>query len=155
MNCGKSVFSRVARVCKNDGGGSRSLNAKWTSFIKARLNCSVPGNYPFYFDEIQDVSKLIKVCFVKAIFFLNKMQLADESSFYVKLRETYQKLVYIFICYLQGNYGDKIEDIIYGVFRTAPNSIPGSAVCAFSMRDISKAFDGQFKAELQQSFRRF
>ena len=61
MNCGKSVFSRVARVCKNDVGGTRSLNAKWTSFLKARLNCSVPGNYPFYFDEIQDISKLIKV----------------------------------------------------------------------------------------------
>ena len=61
MNCGKSVFSRVARVCKNDLGGTRSLNAKWTSFLKARLNCSVPGNYPFYFDEIQDVSKPIQV----------------------------------------------------------------------------------------------
>ena len=61
MNCGKAVFSRVARVCKNDLGGTRSLNAKWTSFLKARLNCSVPGIYPFYFDEIQDISKLIKV----------------------------------------------------------------------------------------------
>ena len=45
MNCGKSVYSRVARVCKNDKGGTRSLNDKWTSFIKARLNCS--GNYSF------------------------------------------------------------------------------------------------------------
>ena len=61
MSCGKSVFSRVARVCKNDVGGTQSLKAKWTSFLKARLNCSVPGNYPFYFDEIQDISKLIKV----------------------------------------------------------------------------------------------
>ena len=26
---------------------------KWTTFLKARLNCSVPGDYPFYFDEIQ------------------------------------------------------------------------------------------------------
>ena len=71
-------------------------------------------------------------------------------------QEKRTKRGYIFLFFhLQGNYGDKIEDIIYGVFRTAPNSIPGSAVCAFSMRDISKAFDGQFKAELQQSFRRF
>ena len=46
MNCGKSVYSRVARVCKNDKGGTRSLNDKWTSFIKARLNCS--GNYSFH-----------------------------------------------------------------------------------------------------------
>ena len=26
---------------------------KWTTFLKARLNCSVPGDYPFYFNEIQ------------------------------------------------------------------------------------------------------
>lgn len=63
MNCGKSVFSRVARVCKSDVGGTRSLNAKWTSFLKARLNCSVPGNYPFYFDEIQ-VASCSTSCFL-------------------------------------------------------------------------------------------
>jgi hypothetical protein len=40
MNCGKAIFSRVARVCKNDAGGTHSLSAKWTSFLKARLNCS-------------------------------------------------------------------------------------------------------------------
>lgn len=60
MNCGKAIFSRVARVCKNDLGGTRSLNAKWTSFLKARLNCSVPGHFPFYFDEIQDVTPVIE-----------------------------------------------------------------------------------------------
>ena len=27
---------QVARVCKSDVGGTRSLNAKWTSFLKAR-----------------------------------------------------------------------------------------------------------------------
>ena len=74
MNCGKSVFSRVARVCKNDVGGTQSLKAKWTSFLKARLNCSVPGNYPFYFDEIQDISKLIKVVsYGKGLFSTNRI----------------------------------------------------------------------------------
>ena len=48
---------------------------------------------------------------------------------------------------MKGIYGDESEDIIYGVFRTATNSIPGSAVCAFTMRDISAAFDGQFKEQ--------
>ncbi|CAB1313760.1 unnamed protein product, partial [Coregonus sp. 'balchen'] len=33
----KSVLSRVARVCKNDVGGLRSLTNKWTTFLKARL----------------------------------------------------------------------------------------------------------------------
>ena len=127
MNCGKSVFSRVARVCKNDLGGTRSLNAKWTSFLKARLNCSVPGNYPFYFDEIQDISNLIKV--------------SDKCGCWDQVNESDP----------QGNYGDEIDTVIYGVFRTAPNSISGSAVCAFRLRDISAVFEGQFKEQRSTS----
>ena len=60
-NCGPAVFSRVARVCKNDLGGPNRFNFKWTSFLKARLVCSVPGDYPFYFDEIQDISGIVQV----------------------------------------------------------------------------------------------
>ena len=56
MNCGKAIFSRVARVCKNDEGGSNRFRNRWTSFLKTRLNCSVPGDYPFYFDEIQSTT---------------------------------------------------------------------------------------------------
>ncbi len=52
-NCGKAVFSRIARVCKGDGGGSLVLKNTFTTFLKARLNCSLPGEYPFYYDEIQ------------------------------------------------------------------------------------------------------
>lgn len=32
------------------------LKDNWTTFVKARLNCSVSGDYPFYFDEIQSMS---------------------------------------------------------------------------------------------------
>ena len=124
MNCGKSVFSRVARVCKNDLGGTRSLNAKWTSFLKARLNCSVPGNYPFYFDEIQDISQLIKV---------------QSAGHLIASPES--------LCVLQGSYGDQVDSVVYAVFRTAPNSISGSAVCAFRLRDFAAAFEGQFKEQ--------
>ncbi|XP_066996940.2 semaphorin 5c [Anabrus simplex] len=53
INCGKIVYSRIARVCKNDTGGQLMLKDNWTTFVKARLNCSIPGEYPFYFDEIQ------------------------------------------------------------------------------------------------------
>jgi len=49
----QAVFSRVARVCTNDHGGARVLRHTWTSFFKARLNCSLPGEFPFYFDEIR------------------------------------------------------------------------------------------------------
>lgn len=37
----KVVVSRVARVCKGDMGGQRALLRKWTSFLKARLDCSL------------------------------------------------------------------------------------------------------------------
>lgn len=53
MNCGKVVYSRIARVCKSDPGGEHILKENWTSFLKARLNCSLSGEYPFYFDEVQ------------------------------------------------------------------------------------------------------
>lgn len=49
------VYSRIARVCKNDPGGDQFALNTWTTFMKARLNCSLPGEYPFYFDEVQGV----------------------------------------------------------------------------------------------------
>lgn len=53
----RTIVSRVARVCKNDAGGQRSLINKWTTFLKARLVCSIPGHdgVDTYFDELQDV----------------------------------------------------------------------------------------------------
>ncbi|XP_034934112.1 semaphorin-1A-like isoform X2 [Chelonus insularis] len=60
MNCGKAVYSRVARVCQHDKGGPHAFNDRWTSFLKARLNCSIPGEYPFYFNEIQSMSDVIE-----------------------------------------------------------------------------------------------
>lgn len=56
INCGKVVYSRIARVCKNDQGGKILMKENWASFLKARLNCSLPGKYPFYFDEVQSIS---------------------------------------------------------------------------------------------------
>ncbi|BFZ01983.1 hypothetical protein BsWGS_05022 [Bradybaena similaris] len=56
INCGKAVFSRVARVCKNDHRAAKRQNI-FTSYFKARLNCSIPGEYPFYFDEIESATE--------------------------------------------------------------------------------------------------
>lgn len=97
MNCGKAVYSRVARVCKNDQGGRLSLKENWTTFLKARLNCSLPGLFPFYYNEIQSVH------------------------------------------YLED------EELFYATFTTGENSIYGSAICAFNMSAIRRAFDGPLK----------
>nr|XP_020016147.1 semaphorin-6D isoform X5 [Castor canadensis] len=102
-NLGKAVYSRVARICKNDMGGSqRVLEKHWTSFLKARLNCSVPGDSFFYFDVLQSITDIIQI--------------------------------------------NGIHTVV-GVFTTQLNSIPGSAVCAFSMDDIEKVFKGRFKEQ--------
>ncbi|XP_045483427.1 semaphorin-1A isoform X3 [Harmonia axyridis] len=106
INCGKAVFSRVARVCKNDRGGPHRFRNRWTSFLKSRLNCSVTGEFPFYFNEIQSSTELI-----------------------------------------EGQYGDTTAQLVYGTFTTPYNSISGSAVCAFSLQDITDTFEGNFKEQ--------
>uniref|UniRef100_A0A1A8GJR7 Sema domain, transmembrane domain (TM), and cytoplasmic domain, (Semaphorin) 6A n=1 Tax=Nothobranchius korthausae TaxID=1143690 RepID=A0A1A8GJR7_9TELE len=59
---GKVVFPRVARVCKNDRGGSpRVLEKQWTSFLKSRLNCSIPGDSHFYFNILQAVTDVLHI----------------------------------------------------------------------------------------------
>ncbi|XP_070608947.1 semaphorin-4G [Erythrolamprus reginae] len=45
--------ARVARVCKNDLGGKKILQRKWTSFMKARLVCYIP-----YYEVLKDVTSL-------------------------------------------------------------------------------------------------
>ncbi|XP_067056863.1 semaphorin-6D-like isoform X2 [Acropora muricata] len=48
------IYSRVARVCKYDQGADKYiLKGKFTSFVKARLLCSIPGDIPFDYDQIQ------------------------------------------------------------------------------------------------------
>ncbi|KAJ8274164.1 hypothetical protein COCON_G00087890 [Conger conger] len=57
----KAVVSRVARVCKGDVGGSqRVLEKQWTSFLKARLNCSIPGDSHFYFNQLHSTSPILR-----------------------------------------------------------------------------------------------
>ncbi|VIO95716.1 Plexin repeat family protein [Brugia malayi] len=51
-----AIYSRVARLCRSDNGGPRPYSNEWTSFVKARLNCSIPGHYPFYFDQIEAIA---------------------------------------------------------------------------------------------------
>nr|XP_032822496.1 semaphorin-3A-like isoform X2 [Petromyzon marinus]XP_032822497.1 semaphorin-3A-like isoform X2 [Petromyzon marinus]XP_032822498.1 semaphorin-3A-like isoform X2 [Petromyzon marinus]XP_032822499.1 semaphorin-3A-like isoform X2 [Petromyzon marinus]XP_032822500.1 semaphorin-3A-like isoform X2 [Petromyzon marinus]XP_032822501.1 semaphorin-3A-like isoform X2 [Petromyzon marinus]XP_032822502.1 semaphorin-3A-like isoform X2 [Petromyzon marinus]XP_032822503.1 semaphorin-3A-like isoform X2 [Petromy len=55
---GKATYSRIAQLCRNDMGGQRSLVNKWTTFLKARIVCSVPGGgegVDTQFNELQDI----------------------------------------------------------------------------------------------------
>ncbi|XP_064416251.1 semaphorin-4A [Latimeria chalumnae] len=53
----KTTTSRIARVCTNDVGGKRVLQKRWTTYVKAQLSCSVPGQLPF--SDIQDSFSLV------------------------------------------------------------------------------------------------
>ncbi|XP_010016914.1 PREDICTED: semaphorin-3D-like, partial [Nestor notabilis] len=49
----RHIHARVARVCKNDVGGKHSLINRWSTFLKARLVCSIPG--PHFQHAVEDV----------------------------------------------------------------------------------------------------
>ncbi|XP_026053984.1 semaphorin-4E-like isoform X1 [Carassius auratus] len=77
----KLVVSRVARVCKGDMGGQRTLQRKWTSFLKARLDCSGPEpSLPYI---IQDVFQVRHKKWRKSVFyavFTSQSSSTDRSS---------------------------------------------------------------------------
>uniref|UniRef100_A0A1A8J363 Sema domain, seven thrombospondin repeats (Type 1 and type 1-like), transmembrane domain (TM) and short cytoplasmic domain, (Semaphorin) 5B n=1 Tax=Nothobranchius kuhntae TaxID=321403 RepID=A0A1A8J363_NOTKU len=78
-DCGKMVFSRVARVCKNDMGGRFLLEDTWTTFMKARLNCSRSGEIPFYYNELQSTFYLPEQELIYGIFTTNVNSLSASA----------------------------------------------------------------------------
>jgi len=51
------AYLTIYRLTLNDVGGQRILVNKWSTFLKARLVCSVPGmnGIDTYFDELEDI----------------------------------------------------------------------------------------------------
>ncbi|XP_047456644.1 semaphorin-5B isoform X5 [Mugil cephalus] len=78
-DCGKTVYSRVARVCKNDMGGRFLLEDTWTTFMKARLNCSRSGEIPFYYNELQSTFYLPEQDLIYGIFTTNVNSIAASA----------------------------------------------------------------------------
>uniref|UniRef100_A0A4W5M223 Sema domain-containing protein n=1 Tax=Hucho hucho TaxID=62062 RepID=A0A4W5M223_9TELE len=78
-DCGRTVFSRAARVCKNDIGGRFLLEDTWTTFMKARLNCSRPGEIPFNYNELQGTFYLPELDLLYGIFTTNVNSIAASA----------------------------------------------------------------------------
>ncbi|KAF5284738.1 hypothetical protein FQA39_LY04463 [Lamprigera yunnana] len=78
-NCGKTIYSRIARVCKNDVGGQSVLKDNWTTFIKARITCSINGDYPAYFDEIQSTTYVPEQSIMYATFTTSSNSIAGSA----------------------------------------------------------------------------
>lgn len=68
----RPVVSRVARICKGDLGGQRTLQKKWTSFLKARVDCPVlESQLPFVIQDTYlwcDSGKHWRSCLFYAVF---------------------------------------------------------------------------------------
>uniref|UniRef100_A0A8C6P033 Semaphorin 5A n=1 Tax=Nothobranchius furzeri TaxID=105023 RepID=A0A8C6P033_NOTFU len=78
-DCGRTVFSRAGRVCKNDIGGRFLLEDTWTTFMKARLNCSRPGEIPFNYNELQGTFYLPELELLYGIFTTNVNSIAASA----------------------------------------------------------------------------
>ncbi|XP_022531120.2 semaphorin-5B [Astyanax mexicanus] len=79
QDCGKAVYSRVARVCQNDVGGRFLLEDTWTTFMKARLNCSRSGDVPFYYHELQSTFYLPEQDIIYGVFTTNVNSIAASA----------------------------------------------------------------------------
>uniref|UniRef100_A0A0N5A1N3 Sema domain-containing protein n=1 Tax=Parastrongyloides trichosuri TaxID=131310 RepID=A0A0N5A1N3_PARTI len=103
--CGKTIYSRVARICKNDLGGKNVMRQVWTSFIKARLNCSIStGNFPFYFDHIESIFKVNQ---------------DNDVHFYASMRTAESPFQASAICVYSLNQINQLFD--NGIFMEQPN----------------------------------
>ncbi|XP_074480813.1 semaphorin-4F isoform X1 [Sebastes fasciatus] len=98
----KVKVPRVARVCKSDVGGMKTLQRRWTTFLKAQLVCE------------------------------------DKPS-----GQRYNILTDVFTT--QHTPGDPSSTHFYGLFTSQWEREELSAVCVFSLFDISKVLDGPFK----------
>ncbi|XP_016430873.1 semaphorin-4E-like [Sinocyclocheilus rhinocerous] len=73
----KVDVSRIARVCKGDLGGLRTLQRKWTSFLKARLDCPIPNNNLL----VQDVFHLCPGDWTTCVFYALFTPQLDSSQY--------------------------------------------------------------------------
>lgn len=153
-NCGKAIYSRVARVCKNDRGGQSPFRERWTSYLKTRLNCSTPGDFPFYFDELRTSIILNIFCalFPFTCLLIVFISVSAEGTtsiidglYQAAVNQKRQLRNYHTTSRTDGtnkNPEMRPSSLIYAVFTTPQNAIPGSAVCAFQVDDIIETFEG-------------
>lgn len=96
------IFLYLCDSLQRDVGGKNILSKNWASFLKARLNCSIPGEFPFYFNEIQHVFKH-----------------PDASKFYAVFSTSMNGLIGSAICSFSL---DSISEVFNGKFKEQATS---------------------------------
>ncbi|CAJ0595702.1 unnamed protein product [Cylicocyclus nassatus] len=105
----RNVYSRVARVCKKDIGGRVVLRQVWTSFLKARLNCSISAQYPYYFDRIQAVTRV---------------ETSDDTLFYATMSTSETAFVTSAVCVFSFKHINQLFHHGFFLDPTSPTWLP-------------------------------
>ncbi|XP_067383802.1 sema domain, immunoglobulin domain (Ig), short basic domain, secreted, (semaphorin) 3bl isoform X2 [Channa argus] len=123
-----AIHTRVGRVCANDVGGQRVLVSKWSTFIKARLICSVPGPHGIdtHFNQLGEIYTSTQFTH-HIIKHTHKYHCAFQTEDVFLLRTK-----------------DERNPDVYAIFSTISNVFQGFAVCVYRMADIREAFNGPF-----------
>ncbi|XP_033280312.1 semaphorin-3F isoform X2 [Orcinus orca] len=150
-----AVYARIGRICLNDDGGHCCLVNKWSTFLKARLVCSVPGEdgIETHFDELREHPAGGR----------GPMATAGDGGrmggqgkpgaphpgvgralgLVAKVPSQLPLLLSPEDVFVQQTQ-DVRNPVIYAVFTSSGSVFRGSAVCVYSMADIRMVFNGPF-----------
>ncbi|TWW60745.1 Semaphorin-4C M-Sema F [Takifugu flavidus] len=124
------TVARVARVCKGDLGGTRTLQKKWTTFQKARLECSLSERH-VSFNNLRAVFTLPGQDWRGTTFYgIFHAQCAEDEQGHVGFSGDVQERS-------SGPRGD----------------VDVSAVCQYQISDVKKVFEGSYKEYREASQR--
>jgi len=87
--------SRLGMFQSDVGGSNFILEDNWTTFVKARLNCSLPGSYPFYFNELQSTHFSVDDQLIYAVFTTSPWATSAIISLLVGLKQSLTQYVSI------------------------------------------------------------
>ncbi|MGH0177714.1 UNVERIFIED_CONTAM: hypothetical protein FKN15_076048 [Acipenser sinensis] len=118
-------------------------DSKW---LKARLNCSVPGDSHFYFNILQAVTDVLRINgrdVVMATFSTPYNSIPGSAVCAYDMEDVANAFT--------GRFKEqKSPDSTWTPVpeeKVPKPSIPGSAVCAYDMEDVANAFTGRFKEQ--------
>jgi hypothetical protein len=128
-----NVYLRVTYCVnfQNDKGGSTLLNNYWTTFLKARLNCSLPGAHPYYFNYIRTHFRKVYSSDDSLSFLLQRMSflMGDHSLRYLPWTRKSPTLIPVIL----------FPDIQR--MRYSRGGLASSAVCRYDFSQVERFFE--------------
>lgn len=114
---------------QKDTGGRSVLRQVWTSFVKARLNCSIPAQQAFYFDNIR---MLLSHCYSLFMYSesVTKIDTSDDTYFYASMSSTETAFTTSAVCRFSLSSINRLFD--HGLFAEHSSSgwlpLPADAI---------------------------